>query len=76
VGSIPRLLETNDGIAEFLQTIEQFGLGLDFDRRFRDLLEAVTMDQVAAAARDVLQTEHAAVAVAGPEREGTEAVVA
>ena len=33
VGSIPRLLETNPGIAAFLQTAEQFGLGLDYDRR-------------------------------------------
>ena len=33
IGSIPRMLETNDGIAAFLQTAEQFGLGLDYDRR-------------------------------------------
>ena len=38
IGSIPRMLETNEGIADFLQTAELFGLGLDYDRRLPDLL--------------------------------------
>jgi zinc protease len=76
VGSIPRILETNDGIAEFLQTAEQFDLGLDHDRRFRDLLAEVTIDDVAGAAREVLQADYAAVAVAGPEAHEAEVSVA
>ena len=32
IGSMPRTLETNLGIATFLQTSEFFGLGLDYDR--------------------------------------------
>ena len=76
IGSIPRILETNDGIAEFLQTVEQFDLGLDHDRRFREALEAVTIDDVAAAAHDVLQTDRAAIAVAGPDPRAAEASVA
>jgi zinc protease len=67
VGSIPRILETNDGIAEFLQNVEQFALGLDHDRRFRDLLAAVTIDDVGEAARQILQIDRAAVGIAGPE---------
>ena len=39
IGSIPRLLETNHSIAAFLQSCEQFGLGLDYDRRLPGLLE-------------------------------------
>ncbi|HEY7058485.1 MAG TPA: insulinase family protein, partial [Vicinamibacterales bacterium] len=66
IGSIPRMLETNQSIATFLQTSEFFGLGLDHDRRLPQLLEAVTLADVAAAARAVLQPERAAVAVAGP----------
>jgi zinc protease len=66
IGSIPRMLETNQSIATFLQTSEFFGLGLDYDRRLPQLLEAVTLADVAAAARAVLQPERAAVAVAGP----------
>lgn len=76
IGSIPRILETNDGIAEFLQTVEQFDLGLDHDRRFGDAIRSVTFDDVAQSAREVLQTEHAAVAVAGPEPRRAEVSVA
>jgi zinc protease len=66
IGSIPRLLETNQSIALFLQTAEFFGLGLDYDRRLPALLRAVTLDDVKAAAASVLQPERACVAVAGP----------
>ena len=66
VGSIPRLLETNQSIAVFLQTAEFFGLGLDYDRRLAEYIEAVTIDQVRAAAGAVLHPERAALAVAGP----------
>jgi zinc protease len=71
IGSIPRLFETNQSIAAFLQTAELFGLGLDYDRRLPARLEAVTQEQIAAAAADVLRPEVAAVAIAGPhEAEG------
>jgi zinc protease len=67
IGSIPRLLETNDSIAAFLQDCERFDLGLDYDRRLPGLLEAVTIDEVRAAAADVLDPQRAAIAIAGPE---------
>jgi zinc protease len=66
IGSLPRNLETNLGIASFLQSAEFFGLGLDYDLRIPDLLNAVTREEVHAAARDVLAPSRAAVAVAGP----------
>lgn len=65
-GSVPRTLETNESIAEFLQVAEQFGLGPDLDRQLPELLRAVTHDDVADAAREVLDPGHAAIAVAGP----------
>jgi zinc protease len=67
IGSIPRLLETNDSIAVFLQDCERFDLGLDYDRRLPELLEAVSLDEVRAAAADILDPEHAAIAIAGPD---------
>jgi zinc protease len=67
IGSIPRLLETNYSIASFLQTCEQFGLGLDYDRRLPALLETVTLDEIRSAAAEVLDPGRAAIAVAGPD---------
>jgi zinc protease len=66
IGSIPRLLESNDNIAEFLQACEQFGLGLDYDRRLPAILRSVTMDEIRSAAAEVLHPERASVAIAGP----------
>lgn len=64
-GSIPRMLETNAGIAQFLISVEQFGLGDDFDRRLPSIVAAVTRDDASAAAA-ALDVSRAVVAVAGP----------
>jgi zinc protease len=66
IGSIPRMLETNARIAAFLQTVEQFDLGLDYDARLAGLLEAVSLEEVRDAAASLLAPDRAAVAVAGP----------
>jgi zinc protease len=66
IGSMPRTLETNAGIANFLQRSEVFGLGLDFDVRVQDLLRAVTLDDVNAAARRAVDPDRASIVVAGP----------
>jgi zinc protease len=65
IGSIPRALETNAAIASFLLTEEFFGLGLDYDTRLPALLDAVTLDEVNAAAR-TLDPDRATVVIAGP----------
>jgi zinc protease len=69
VGSIPRALETNAAIANFLQTEEFFGLGLDYDACLPDLLGAVTLEQANAAARRLLDVDRATVVIAGPYAE-------
>jgi zinc protease len=66
IGSLPRTLETNAGIAAFLQTAEFFGLGLDYDVRVPDLLKAVTRDEVHEAARRAVDPSKATIVVAGP----------
>jgi zinc protease len=66
IGSIPRALETNAAIANFLQVEEFFGLGLDYDQRLPDLLGSVTLDQVNAAAKRAMHRDRAAVVIAGP----------
>ena len=66
IGSMPRALETNVGIASFLQMTEFFGLGLDHDVRLPGCLRAVTLDDVHAAARSLLHPDRATVVIAGP----------
>jgi zinc protease len=65
-GAMPRSLETNAGIASFLQTAEFFGLGADYDLRLPALLDAVTLDDVKATARDAVDPERASIVIAGP----------
>jgi zinc protease len=66
IGSMPRALETNGAIATFLQTAEFFGLGLDHDVRMPELLRAVTLDEVNAIARRIIDPAKASLAIAGP----------
>jgi len=66
IGSIPRALETNAAIANFLQTGEFFGLGLDYDVRLPSLLGAVTLEDANAAARRSLDPARATLVIAGP----------
>ena len=64
--AMPRALETNAGIANYLQTAEFFSLGLDYDVRVPDLLRAVTLDQANAVAKKYLSVDSASVVIAGP----------
>jgi zinc protease len=66
IGAMPRALETNAGIATFLQTAEFFGLGLDYDVRLPALYRSVTLDQVNEVARRLVDPSRAALAIAGP----------
>ena len=66
IGAMPRSLETNAAIANFLQTAECFGLGLDYDRRLPGLLAAVTLDAANEAAREAVDPSRATIVVAGP----------
>jgi zinc protease len=66
VGSLPRALETNAAIANFLQVAEFYDLGLDYDARLPSLLGAVTRDDVHAAARRAMNVDRATVVIAGP----------
>ncbi len=71
IGSMPRRLETNAGIASFLQMVEFFDLGMDYDVRIPELLRTVTRDDVHAAARAALDPAKASIVVAGPYRATT-----
>ncbi len=65
-GSVPLALERNDGIVDLLMSIEYLGLGLDYLDRYPGLINAVTSEQVLAAAQTHLDETKLAVGVAGP----------
>lgn len=67
-GSMPLQLETNAGVASSILSIERYGLGLDYLRRYERLIKSVTPAGVQAAARRWLDPDTYALAIAGPPR--------
>lgn len=66
IGSIPRQLETNAGIAGFLLSAELHGLGVTYDEQLPALIGAVQMDDANRIAQRLLDPMRAAIVVAGP----------
>ncbi|MCP4415339.1 MAG: insulinase family protein [Chloroflexi bacterium] len=66
IGSLPVGLETNSGIANVIADMELYEWGLDYLLKYPELIQAVTPEQVQAAAQKYLSTEHLGIAVAGP----------
>ena len=74
VGSIPRQLETNAGIAGFLLSAEFHALGADYDARLPDFIRGVSPDEVNRVARRLLDPSRAVIVVAGPYQKPNAAV--
>jgi zinc protease len=66
IGRLPLRLESNMGIASALMHLEQYQLGLDYYRRFPDLVAGTTRDEVQGAVRRFLDPDCLTIAVAGP----------
>lgn len=65
IGRLPLSLESNAGVAGALVSIERYGLGLDYYRRYPTLVRAVTPQDVIETARKYLDPEKLAIATAG-----------
>ncbi len=65
-GSLPLHLETNEGVAQALSNIERYDLGLDYLQRYQQIIDAVTVADVQAAAQRWLDPDAYAVGIAGP----------
>jgi zinc protease len=65
-GRFPLRLETNEGVAEMLWSMEFFNLGADYIDRYAGYYRAVTVPQVNEAAKAHLHPDRATVVVAGP----------
>ena len=66
VGRLPLSMESNAGVANALLNIERHDLGLDYYRRYPELVRAVHPKDVLEAARQHIDPERLAVASAGP----------
>jgi len=66
-GSLPLRLETNEGLLGAILDMERYALGLDYLQRYARLVQGVTVADVQQVARQYLDPEIYALAVAGPE---------
>ena len=65
-GSMPMSLETNSGIVDIITDMELYGLGLDYLHRYSEMINAITVERVQAAARKYLSADDIAIVVSGP----------
>jgi zinc protease len=66
VGRLPLTMESNAGVANSLLNIERHELGLDYYRRYEEMIRAVTPEAVLDAARKYLDPVRLAIATSGP----------
>jgi zinc protease len=67
IGRLPLSLETNEGVAGLISSLEIYDLGLDYLQRYPGMIQALTRDDILEVARAFLSAENYALAVAGPE---------
>jgi len=67
VGSMPLALETNAGVASTLETMETYGLGLDYLERYPILVNEVTAQDIQRVSATYLDPQAYALSVARPE---------
>jgi zinc protease len=65
-GRLPISLESNGGVANALLNIERHNLGLDYYRRYADLVNEVSAEDVLNTARKFIDPDKLVIAVAGP----------
>ena len=66
IGRLPLSLESNSGVAGSLINLERYNLGLDYYRRYAELIQSITRQDVLGAACHYLDPDRLGVAVAGP----------
>ncbi len=66
VGRLPLALESNAGVAGALLNLERYNLGLNYYRNYAEQINAITVDDILAAAQKYFDPDKLAVAVAGP----------
>ena len=67
IGRLPLTMESNEGVASTILNMETYNLGLNYIRGYADMINAITREDVLAAAKKYLHPAAYALAVAGPE---------
>ena len=65
-GHLPLTLETNEGVASTLLSMEWYGLGLDYLLRYQELIYGVTRQDVQRVCAEYLRSDRLLTVVAGP----------
>ncbi|RMG72917.1 MAG: insulinase family protein [Chloroflexi bacterium] len=65
-GRLPLQLESNDGIAGILHSMEAYQLGLDYLATYRDTIYRLTPDDLLRAAQRYLDPDNLVISIAGP----------
>ncbi len=66
VGVLPLALESNDGVAATLLSLEEYGLGLDYLDHYPAIIAAITEEDILRAASEHLDPEKLVISVARP----------
>jgi zinc protease len=66
IGRLPLSLESNAGVAGALLNLERYDLGLDYYRRYADMISSITREEILAAARTYLDPLRLGISIAGP----------
>lgn len=74
-GVLPLQLETNDGVAATLASMERHRLGLDYLQHYNDLIYSVTPADVQRVAQTYLRSDAYVLVIAGPTEATVEAPV-
>jgi zinc protease len=66
IGRLPLSLESNGGVAGALLNLERYDLGLDYYRRYADMVSSITREEILGAARTYLDPLRLGISIAGP----------
>ncbi len=65
-GVLPLTLETNDGVASSLLSMERYGLGLDYLQRYAEIIYNITASDIQRVAQRYLRKDNYTLVVSGP----------
>ncbi len=68
IGRLPMQLESNEGVAGALLSLERYKLGMDYYQRYPDLIASITREEIFSTMKRYLDADRVTIAIAGPER--------